>query len=70
MRLYVLLDTKEDILLNDILAPLTSIVREKYGSQWCPTTIWLSKYLKKLSFVFSSKKKGMQVWNKLRMSKL
>jgi len=45
MRLFVLLNTKEDILQNDILAPLTSI-RGKFGSQWCPPYL-VVKILKK-----------------------
>jgi len=49
---------------NSCLAPLTSIVEKKYyGSLWCQS------YFKRSSFVFSRRKKLIQVCNNLRVSK-
>jgi len=40
-----------------------------YGSQWGPSTVWLPTFFKISSFVFSRRKKFIQVWNNLRVSK-
>ncbi len=75
MNVFVLLNTKEDILKN---------VRNRavlghhwlpyffsyYGSQWCPKTDWLQTFFRISSFVFGRTKKFIQVWNYLRVSKL
>jgi len=51
-------------------APLTSIVFFfYYGSQWCQTTAWFQSFLKISSFVFSRRKKLIQVCNNLRVNK-
>jgi len=55
------------------LAPLTSIVFYYglyYGSQWCQTNVWFQSFFKISSFVFSRRKKLVQVCNNLRLSKL
>jgi len=47
MSFFLLMNTKQDILKNDILTPLTSIVEKNiyYGSQWCQSSNRSSKYL-------------------------
>jgi len=55
---------------NSCSAPLTSIVEKKYyGNQWCPSTVWFQSFFKIYSFVFSRRKKLIQVCNNLRVSK-
>jgi len=39
-----------------------------YGSQWGPSTVWLPIFFKISSFVFSRRKKFIQVWNNLTVS--
>jgi len=40
------------------------------GVYWGPTTVWLPAFKKKISsFVFSTRKKLIQVWNNIRVSK-
>jgi len=39
------------------------------GKKWGTSTVWLSTFFKISSFVFSRRKKFMQVWNNLRVSK-
>ncbi len=74
MNVFVLLNTKEDILKNvgnsSSGEPLTSIVFFfYYGSQWCPKTAWLQIFFKISSFVFSRTKIFIQVWKYLKVSK-
>ncbi len=40
-----------------------------YGSQWPPSTFWLSTFFKISSFVFNRRQKLIQVWNSLRVIK-
>ncbi len=62
MNVFVLLNTKEDILKNvgdsSSGAPLTSIVFifSYYGSQWCPKTAWLQTVL-----IFSMKTRTINI---------
>jgi len=37
--------------------------------QWDPSIVWLPIFFKISSFVFSIRKKFIQVWNNLRVSK-
>jgi len=54
---------------NSCEAPLTSIVIFfYYWSQWWQTTVWFQSFFKISSFVFSRRKKLIQVWNNLRVS--
>ncbi len=75
MNVFVLLNTKEDILKNvgnrAVLGHhwLPSYFFSYYGSQWCPKTAWLQTFFRISSFVFGRTKKFIQVWNYLRMSK-
>ncbi len=75
MNVFVLLNTKEDILKNvgnrAVLGHhwLPSYFFSYYGSQWCPKTAWIQTFFKISSFVFSITKKFIQVWNYLRPSK-
>jgi len=39
-----------------------------YGKLCGPSTIWLAKFFKISSFVFSRRKKFIQIWNNLRVS--
>ncbi len=75
MNVFVLPNTKEDILKNvgnrAVLGHhwLPLYFFSYYGSQWCPKTAWLQTFFKISSFVFSRTKKFIQVWNYLRVSK-
>ncbi len=71
MNVFVLLNTKEDILKNvgNRAVLDNSIIFPYYGSQWCPKTAWLQTFFKISSFVFSRTKKFIQDWIYLRMSK-
>ncbi len=72
MNVFVLLNTKEDILKNvGNRAVLVDFHRffSYYGSQWCPKTAWLQTFFKISSFVFSRTETFIQVWNYLRVSK-
>jgi len=53
------------------LAPLTSIVLFYFftGSKWCQTTAWFQSVFKISSFVFSRRKKLIEVCNNVRVSK-
>jgi len=42
--------------------------KRHHGSQWLQLTVWLSTFFKISSFVFSRRKKCIQVWNNLRVS--
>ncbi len=54
---------------NGFGAPLTSIVKKYYRSQWCPRTALFPTFFRTSSFVFSRTKTFIQVWNYLRVSK-
>ncbi len=75
MNVFVLLNTKEDILKNEgnraVLGHhwLPSYFFFYYGSQWCPKTAWLQTFFRISSFVFSRTNTFIQVWNYLRLSK-
>jgi len=45
-----------------------SIFFSYYGSQWGLGPVWLPIFLKISSFVFSRRKKFIQVWNNMRVS--
>jgi len=63
MNFFLLLNTKEDILKNvgnqTVNGPHWG--KKYYGSQWGPLTVWLPTFFKILSFVFSKRKKFIQV---------
>jgi len=42
--------------------------KKTYGSQCCPT-VWVQTFFKTSWFIFSRRKKSIQVWNNLRVSK-
>jgi len=74
MIFFPLLNTKEDILKNDwnfgtIDFHSFLFIFFNYGSPWCQTTIWFQSFFKIPSFVFSKRKKLIQVCNNLRVSK-
>ncbi len=75
MNVFVLQNTKEDILKNvgnrAVLGHhwLPHYLFSYYGSQWCPKTAWLQTFFKISSFVFCWTKKLIQVWSYLRVSK-
>lgn len=64
---FFLLNTKEDnqAVSGPHLLPL--YLFPHYKSQWGPPTVWLPKYFKIPSFVFSIRKKLIPVWHKLRL---
>jgi len=39
-----------------------------YGSQWGPSTVFVTDILQNTLFLFSRRKKWIQVWNNLRVS--
>ncbi len=72
MNVFVLLNTKKDILKNvgnnNSGASLNSIVF--IFLLWkCPKTAWLQTFFRISSFVFGRTKTFIQVWNYLRVSK-
>ncbi len=71
MSFFLMLNTKEDILKdfeepNSCWSPLTEKCN---GSQWGPSTFWLPAFFKISSFIFNIRKKLIQVWNDMRVSK-
>jgi len=70
MSFFLLLNTKEDILTNDWNFDTIDFHSFffYYGSQ-CQTTVWFLSFFKISSFVFSRRKKLIQVCNNLRVSK-
>ncbi len=44
--------------------------KKYYGIQWGPRTVWLHTFFTICFFVFSRRKKFIQVWNSLTVSKL
>jgi len=62
-----MLNTKEDILKNTgnqtADGPLSFF--PYYGSKWGPTNVWIFK----ISFLFNIRKKLIQVWNDMAVSK-
>jgi len=73
MSFFLLVNTKEDILKNDLNFVTIDFHRIffffYYGSQWCQTTVWFQSFFKIASFVFSRRKKLIQVCNNLSVSK-
>jgi len=59
MNFFLLINTKEDILKNELTDP----VDFRYGSQWGPSLFWPLTFFEISSFVFSWRKKFIQVWN-------
>jgi len=76
MSFFLLLNTKGYILKNDwnqtvlLFGTIDFHSRKKkyYGSQWCPKTVWFQSFFKIYSFVFSRRKKVIQVCNNLRVT--
>ncbi len=63
-----MLNTKEDILKNQIvLVPIRE--RNTMEVKGDPSTVWLQAFFKISSFMFNIKKKLIQVWNDIGMSK-
>jgi len=58
------LNTKEDILKN----AGNQLFFLPYGSQRGQSTVWLPMFIKISSFLFSKRKKFIQVWINLRVS--
>jgi len=81
MSFFLLMNTKQDILKNDWNQTFVCNVHQSkqlflffvekkyYGNQWCPSTVWFQSFFKIYSFVFSRRKKLIQVCNNLRVSK-
>ncbi len=65
MPVFVLLNTKEDILKNE---GNRAVFFSYYWSQWCPKTAWLQTFFRISSFVFRTNT-FIQVWIYLRVNK-
>jgi len=71
-NLYEFLSSAEDILKNDWYfgtIDFHSIFFFYNGSQWCQITVWFQSFFKISSYVFSRRKKLIQVCNNSRVSK-
>jgi len=70
MDLFVLLNTKEDILktVGNQTAVDFHICPLYYRSQWGSLTVMLAIFFKISSFVFSRRNQFIQVWNNLRLN--
>jgi len=75
MSFFLLLKTKEDI-LKDVGNQTVNIVAIDFHSMFLlmwksmATVNWLTTFFKIFSFVFNRRKKLIQVWSNLRVSKI
>jgi len=66
---FEVLSSEENILAPIQLTVAIDLLWEQYyGSQWVPSTIYLTTFFK-ISFMFSRRKKLIQVWNNVSVSK-
>jgi len=75
MNVFLLLNTKEDILKNmgnqTVDGSCIEWGKNKYYEcQWGLSTLWLPTFFKLSSFVFNRRKKFIRFWNNLKVSKL